>query len=271
MDSATIIGFIGGVFIVALAVVLSGNPITFINVPAILIVIIGTLFVVTMKFSLVKMRSAFGLAMKAFFFKVDEPSEVIEQVIGLSRLLRKEGPLALAEVQIHNNYLARGVDMIVDGTDVDLCRSILLREMAQSSQRHEEGRRIFRAISDVAPAMGMIGTLIGLVEMLSNMADPNLVGPAMAIALLTTLYGAILANMVAKPIADKLEMRSKEEELLRSIVCDAVTGMAQGHSPYILEQTLVSYLPTSIRNDNDVDGSRHSSGEPQRVSPRAAV
>ena len=136
----------------------------------------------------------------------------------------------------------------------------------------------------------MIGTLIGLVQMLSNMADPDLVGPAMAIALLTTLYGTIFSHMVARPIADKLEMRSKEEELLRSIVCDGVTGMAQGHSPYILEQTLMSYLPTNLRRAGDSmslpqsDGSvgihhdgEHSvslhneDSEKQSVSSRAAV
>ena len=99
------------------------------------------------------MKSAFSLAMKAFIFKVDEPLEIIGQVIQLSRVLRKEGPLALAEVKVHNNFLSRGVEMIVDGTDADLCRSILLREMGQSSLRHENGRKIFRAISEVAPAM----------------------------------------------------------------------------------------------------------------------
>ena len=250
MDFATFIGFIGGLVIVSLAITLGGSPIIFINIPAMLIVVVGAFFVVTMKFSLGKIRSAFGVAMKAFIFKPDEPLKVIEQVVGFSKIIRKEGPLALADVNVHNSFLARGMEMLVDATDADVCRAILIREKTQTAIRHENGQRIFRAVSDVAPAMGMIGTLIGLVQMLSNMADPKLVGPAMAIALLTTLYGAILANMVAKPIADKLEMRAEEEGLLQSIICDAITGMAQGQSPYMLEQSLMSYLPTNIRNES---------------------
>lgn len=256
MDIATLVGFIGGIVIVSLAITLGGSPVIFVNLPAAFIVIVGTLFVVTMKFSLSKMKSAFSVAMKAFIFKSADPLEVIEQVIGFSKIIRKDGPLALADIKVNNDFLARGMEMLVDATDADVCQTILLREQVQTATRHENGRKIFRAVSDVAPAMGMIGTLIGLVQMLSNMADPKLVGPAMAMALLTTLYGAILANMVAKPIADKLEMRAEEEQLLQSIICDAVASMAQGHSPYVLEQSLMSYLPTVVRKDNRMDGSK---------------
>lgn len=256
MDLATLIGFLGGLIIVGVAITLGGSPSIFINIPAALIVIVGALFVVTMKFSFGKMKSALGVATKAFIFRPGDPLEIIEQIVGFSRIIRKDGPLALANVKVHNSFLLRGIEMLVDATDADVCRTILLREKIQTASRHENGRKIFRAVSDVAPAMGMIGTLIGLVQMLSNMADPKLVGPAMAIALLTTLYGAILANMVAKPIADKLEMRAEEEQLLQAIICDGITGMAHGHSPYFLEQSLMSYLPANIRNESQVNDSR---------------
>ncbi len=252
MDFATIIGFIGGLVIVGLAIVLGGSPFLFFNIPAVLIVAGGALFVVTMKFSLGKMKTAFAVAMKAFIFKVDDPLDLIAEVIGLSRVIRKDGPLALTNVKVRNGFLARGIDMLVDATDPEICQSILMREKLQTAVRHENGRKIFRALSDVAPAMGMIGTLIGLVQMLSHMSDPKLVGPAMAIALLTTLYGAILAHMVAKPIADKLELRAEEEQLLQSIVCDAVVGMAKGQAPYVLEHALMSYLPTNARQERPV-------------------
>lgn len=247
MDLATVVGLIGGFIVVGLAIVFGGGALIFVNIPSALIVIVGSMFVVGMKFSIVKLKGAFGIAMKAFFWKATPPEELITTALSLAKIARKDGLLKLEEVEIEDPFFARGIQLVVDGTDADIAQAMLNHERMNTLNRHEEGKNIFMAINDVAPAMGMIGTLIGLVKMLSNMEDVNTIGPAMAVALLTTLYGAVMANMVAKPIADKLSMRSEEEDIAQSIVVDSVVGIAKGHSSYVLEQTLVSYLPSKDR------------------------
>ncbi len=249
MDLATLIGMIGGFAVVIMAITIGGGAGIFINVPSILIVVIGSMFVVSIKFSLSKLKTAFSVAFKAFLWKATPPQQLIAEALSLAKIARKDGLLKLEEVEIENAFFARAIQLVVDGTDVNVAKQMLNHERDTTIIRHEEGKNIFMAINDVAPAMGMIGTLIGLVKMLSNMSDVSTIGPAMAVALLTTLYGAVLANMVAKPIADKLNMRSEEEDMAMSIVVDAVVGIANGQSSYVLEQTLMSYLPSKSRGN----------------------
>ncbi len=252
MDLATVLGLIGGLVIVMLAIVFGGSPLLFVNIPSILIVLIGSMFIVSMKFSLPQLKNAFKVAFNAFLWKATPPQELIALALKLAKIARKDGLLKLEEENIENEYFARAIQLVVDGTDVEIAETMLNHERSITVMRHEEGKNIFMAINDVAPAMGMIGTLIGLVQMLSNMSDVATIGPAMAVALLTTLYGAILANMVAKPIADKLSMRSDEEDMCQSIIVDAVVGIAKGNSSYVLEQTLMSYLPSKTRGNLSV-------------------
>ena len=141
--------------------------------------------------------------------------------------------LALEEAEIENPFMQKGVDMLVDGHDVEVVRATLGKDIAMTTERHEFGATIFKGLGDVAPAMGMIGTLVGLVAMLSNMDDPKSIGPAMAVALLTTLYGAMLANLVCLPIAVKLGNRSNEEKLNQSLVLDGIIGIADGQNPRV--------------------------------------
>jgi len=249
MDLATLVGLIGGFVVVGMAIMFGGAAHMFINIPSILIVLIGSMFVVSMKFSLIKLKNAFSIAFKAFLWKSSPPQQLIAQALSLAKIARKDGLLKLEEVEIEDAFFARAIQLVVDGTDVAVAEQMLNHERDITVMRHDEGRNIFMAINDVAPAMGMIGTLIGLVQMLSNMSDVATIGPAMAVALLTTLYGAILANMVAKPIADKLSLRSEEEDMAMSIVVDAVVGIAKGQSSYVLEQTLMSYLPSKKRGN----------------------
>lgn len=247
MDLATLVGLLGSFAFVLMAMVMGGDLGAFVDVPSILIVICGSLFVVLMKYNLGQFLGAAKIAAKAFLFKADKPNELIQKSVELADSARKGGFLALEEAEIPNAFMAKGVSMLVDGYDAEVVRSTLKKDIALSVERHELGSSIFKAIGDVAPAMGMIGTLIGLVAMLSNMSDPKAIGPAMAVALLTTLYGAIMANMVAIPIANKLDLRSAEEALNRSLIVDAVLGIQDGQNPRVIEGLLKNYLQTSKR------------------------
>ncbi|GAB1048989.1 MAG: flagellar motor protein PomA [Shewanella algae] len=197
---------------------------------------------------------AVKIAAKAFMFKLDKPEELIEQSVTMADAARKGGFLALEEAQISNSFMQKAVDMLVDGHDGDVVREALEKDIQLTEERHKAGISIFKALGDVAPAMGMIGTLIGLVAMLSNMDDPKSIGPAMAVALLTTLYGAVIANMVAIPIADKLALRMNEEMLNRNLIMDAVLAIQDGQNPRVIEGFLKNYLSEKQRKIDTTDG-----------------
>ena len=252
MDIATLVGFIGAFAIVLAAIFIGPNPMMFVNVPSLLIVVIGSFFVVAMKFSIKQLPNAIKVAIKAFSSKVDKPEELIDQVYELATAAKKSGILALESFDIQSSFLNRGIMMLVDGYDPKVIREILTKERNLTIMRHEQGRKIFEALTDVAPAMGMIGTLIGLVQMLSNMKDPKSIGPAMAVALLTTLYGAVIANMISSPIADKLSLRSEEEEKNYNLCIDAVMGIASGLNAKIIKDSLREYLPQHLKRQEDV-------------------
>lgn len=250
MDLATLLGLMGGLGIVMAAIFLGGAPGTFFNVPSLLVVMGGTVGAVLMKFSLGQFLGAFKVAIKAFIFKLEAPTELISQTVEMAQVARKGGLLALEGRETENSFLKKGIQMMVDGHEPEVVRKNLSTEMNRTIQRHNLGQKIFKAIGDVAPAMGMIGTLIGLVQMLSNMDDPKKIGPAMAVALLTTLYGAIIANIFALPIADKLELRSEEEQMIKSMIIDGLEGIQEGRNPRVIEELLWTYLPNSKRQDD---------------------
>ena len=159
--------------------------------------------------------------------------------------------LSLEGKEVSSKFLDKGIQLLVDGHDADVVKTLLWKDLKQTMDRHEWGARIFTAMGDVAPAMGMIGTLIGLVAMLSNMDDPKSIGPAMAIALLTTLYGAMFANMVAIPVADKLELRKQEEGMSKTMVIDALLAIQAGQNPRIIDSMLKAYLPEGQRGEDE--------------------
>ncbi|MBB1272477.1 flagellar motor protein PomA [Psychromonas sp. SR45-3] len=247
MDLATLVGIIGAFGFVIMAMLMGGTIDMFIDMTSILIVFGGTAFVVMMKYNMGQFFGAIKIAMKAFMFKIDPAEELIVKVVEMADAARKGGFLALEEAQISNPFMQKGIDMLVDGHDADVVRSTLQNDIRLTAERHEVGAEIFKNFGDVAPAMGMIGTLVGLVAMLSNMDDPKSIGPAMAVALLTTLYGAVVANMVALPISDKLKLRAAEEKLNRSLILDGVLGIQDGQNPRVIEGMLRNYLPESKR------------------------
>jgi chemotaxis protein MotA len=248
VDLATLLGLVTAWGLIIATIALGAAAGTFVNVPSLMIVIGGTFAVVLMRFTLGQFIGSIKTAMKAFLHKSESPEEIIERVVELASIARKEGLLALERQEISNPILAKGVTMLVDGHEPNVVRKALLTELNETLNRHSIGQQIFKAIGDAAPAMGMIGTLVGLVQMLSNMSDPKSIGPAMAVALLTTLYGAMLANMFALPIADKLSLRSNEEQMTKNIIIESVLGIQDGQNPKILGEILKNFLPASKRD-----------------------
>ncbi len=251
MDLASLLGILGAIGIVAMAMVLGGSILIFINIPSVLIVFVGSLFVVLIKYNLGQFFSAFKIAGKAFKFKMVDLNALIEELVEMADIARKGGLLALEERQIDNEFLKKGVQLLVDGHDPDVIRALLAKDRSLTVARHQLGARIFADMGDVGPAMGMIGTLIGLVQMLSAMDDPKSIGPAMAVALLTTLYGAVLATMIAIPISNKLSLRRDEEALTKSMIIDAVLAIQEGQNPRVIESILRNYLPGAQQESGD--------------------
>lgn len=251
MDIASLIGVVGAFAIVVMAMILGGDIAMFINVPSILIVVVGSMFAVMVKFELGQFLGAVKIAVKAFSFKLSKPDKIIEEVVEMAGMARKGGLLSLEGKEVSDEFLGTGIQLLVDGHDPDVVRTLMNKDMKQAGERHDIGINIFKAIGDVAPAMGMIGTLIGLVAMLANMDDPKAIGPAMAVALLTTLYGAMMATMLALPIADKLTLRKEEEARLKSMIIDALLAIQSGQNPRVIEAMLQAYIQKSKRNTGE--------------------
>lgn len=247
MDLATLIGFLTALGIVMASIVMGGDPMTFVNVPSLLVVVGGTIGAVMMKFTLGQFLGAFKVVLKAFLSKLDKPEDLIEQSVEMANEARKGGLLALEGKETPNEFMAKGIQLMVDGHEPEVIRQTLITDMNTAISRHEIGKKIFTSMGDTAPAMGMIGTLIGLVQMLSNMSDPKSIGPAMAVALLTTLYGAMIANIFALPLADKLGLRAQEERMVKSMIIDGLGGIQEGRNPRVIEELLKTYLPASKR------------------------
>ncbi len=247
MDLGTLVGLLGAIAMVLMAMVLGGSIVTIIDAPSILIVVVGTHFVVMMTYSLGDFLGAAKAGMKVLTFKGADNEELITQIVELADMARKSGLLALEGATIEQDFLKKGIGLLVDGHDGDVVRGILEKDVRMSSERHTLAGSVFKTMADVAPAMGMIGTPIGLVAMLSNMDDPKSIGPAMAVALLTTLYGAIMANMVGIPISDKLALRDKEEKMSKTLMIDGLLGIQAGQNPRVIEQVLHGYLAEGKR------------------------
>ncbi|MBT6273984.1 MAG: flagellar motor protein PomA [Chromatiales bacterium] len=255
MDIATLIGLIGVVGVLLGAIFSGGSGIEpFVNIPSIMIVFGGSLMAILIKFPLGSVFGAFKVALRTFLGKFDQPEALIVESVGLADTARKQGILALDGVEMNNAFLKHGIQLLVDGNEDAIVKQVLTNDMDQMIERHEQGESIFRAIGDVAPAMGMIGTLVGLILMLGNMSDPKSIGPAMAVALLTTLYGAVIANAFALPMADKLAARNNQERIMKLVVIESVTAIRAGLNPRVMRELLNGYLPSNKRPSGDADG-----------------
>jgi chemotaxis protein MotA len=252
LDVATVVGLIAAFTLISLAIVLGGTPESFINPPSILIVIGGTLAVTTMCFTPREMFSTLKVIGHAVFRSTQEPFDVAYKALQVAEMARKQGVLSLQNVvgSVKNEpVLHQGLTMVIDGTPGEEVEYILRRDLQATVQRHRQSASVLRKMAEFAPAMGLIGTLIGLVQMLGNLQDPTSIGPAMAVALLTTFYGAVLANMVFLPLASKLERNSNEEALINQIFMLAAVSIGRQENPRRLEMLLNSILPPSQRVD----------------------
>lgn len=243
MDFATIIGLIGGISVVILAIISDSDLSLFVSVPSIMIVIGGTFTATLVKFPIKYLFRALKVAMAAFYESSDKPEDVIKQANELALLVRKGGILAIDGHPIRNAFFKKGAQLAIDGREPEFIKSVLQAEISLEIERHETGVKIFRAIGESAPAFGMIGTLIGLVQMLANMSDASSIGPAMAVALLTTLYGALIANLIALPIADKIAVKIEQETLNKNLITESIHFIQEGLNPRIMNEMLEAYLP----------------------------
>ena len=251
MDLATLVGLVGCFLVIIAAIVLGGSAGTFFNIPSLVVVIGGTAMSVLTQVSLSQFLGSFKVAMKAFMHKASDSGSLIEEAVELANVARKEGVLALESKEISDPFLDKGIGFCIDGHAPDVVKKMLAKDINLTIERHDVGYRMFKAIGDAAPAMGMIGTLIGLVQMLSNMDDPKKIGPAMAVALLTTLYGAIIANAFAIPLAEKLKLISREEKLNKNLILESVASIQSGINPKVLEQLLATFLPSNKRDTGE--------------------
>jgi chemotaxis protein MotA len=244
MDIATIVGLLGAFGLIVSAIDDLG---AFIDTPSMLIVVGGSIMVVMLRSSLGEFLGAVSVLGKTFKNKLDDQGKLIEQIVELATIARKDGMIALEGQEIANPFLAKAVSMLVDGTDASVIKGSLEREKGMTKMRHDQGAKIFSAWGEIAPAMGMIGTLIGLVQMLGNMSDPKAIGPAMAVALLTTMYGAILANVFCLPIAMKLGNQADIEEASNEMIIEGILFIQDGGNPRVLGDVLAAFLSPKAR------------------------
>lgn len=250
MDLATILGMLAGSAFIALAILLGGSFGQFMDAPSVLIVVGGGMAATLIRFPLAGVINAFQTGAKVAFThsKVDS-RDLIEKIAEMGDIVRRAGPLGLESIELDEPNLKKGAQFIADGYDGAFIRESMELQRDQYLTRLMEGQRVFKSLGDAAPAFGMIGTLVGLVQMLGNMDDPSAIGPAMAVALLTTLYGAIVANLICLPLADKLTAKLGFEEINQTLIIDGVMSVRDGKSPALIREMLVAYLPENQRSE----------------------
>ena len=256
MDRGSLIGFIAGISVIITAMFMAvwpevGLMMAFLDAPSVLIVVGGTIASTLISTTLESFITAIRALGKAFKPPNIDPMAAIEKIINLANLARKEGILALEEAAktMDDTFLEKGIMLIVDGTDPELVRSILETEIAYIEGRHSAVRSTYDFMALMAPAFGMSGTVIGLIIMLQRMDDPSMIGQAMAVAVITTLYGALLANVFCLPVSSKLKTFSAEEMLMKEVLIEGMLSIQAGENPRIIEEKLKAFLSPKMRNE----------------------
>jgi chemotaxis protein MotA len=229
------------------AIILGGSAVLFLNVPSALLVVGGTIATAFIRFSMNDVVNSVKVVLNTFFVRLSNPREIIQEIVSLANIARKNGLIVLEQQPINDPFLKKAIMYCVDGHEAEFIEEVLKKEVNLTVERHEVGQGLFKGMGDAAPAFGMIGTLVGLVQMLASMDDPASIGPSMAIALLTTLYGAVMANLFFIPLADKLSLRSQEEERNRKLIIEGVLGILKGLNPRVMEEFLETFLPPKSR------------------------
>ncbi len=250
MDIATGLGLFGGVVVVSTLILLGGDFHMFVSDHAIIVIFGGSFSATLIRFPLVSIFHGLPLGAKfAFTMRRMTQRDLVDQIAQLAEIARKQGPIGLEKVEVEDPFLAKGVRFIADGYDTNFIRDNLERDRDNFLTHLDEGQKIYRAIGDCAPAFGMVGTLVGMVQMFANMTDPSKLGPFMATALLATLYGAVVANLWCLPLADKLHLKLVDEEINRTLIIDGVLMIREAKSPTLVREMLLAYLPEKNRHD----------------------
>ncbi|HEX7009159.1 MAG TPA: MotA/TolQ/ExbB proton channel family protein [Phycisphaeraceae bacterium] len=249
MDLGILFGFIGTWVLIVWALLASGQISIFWDTPSMILVVGGTSTIIFFAFPARNVKQLLRVVSKGFFHQAKPIQKLIEDLVSYAEIARRDGILSLENTtkEIDDPFIVRGIQMAVDGTDPELIEQIMTTELENTIERHETGKALLDTLGKYAPAFGMIGTLIGLVIMLQNMDDPSKIGPGMAVAILTTLYGALIANAVCLPLADRLARRSAEEVIYKTIIIKGVMAIQSGDNPRIVEQKLRTFLPPSDR------------------------
>ena len=249
MDLSTIVGIGAGSALLLISILMGGSLGSFINVPSMMIVMGGTAAATLINFPLSDFLGVAKVVKNAFMNKAATPEDIIRTLVGFAETARKDGLLAL-EGQVkdaRDPFLKAGMELAIDGMDLERIDALMSMELELLGERHRRGQDMFKQMAKYAPAFGMMGTLIGLIQMLKNVNDPSSIGPGMAVALLTTFYGTLVANLICLPLAGKLETISENEVLVKALILEGIKGIQTGDSPRLVERKLVTFLPPAAR------------------------
>ena len=253
MDIGTIIGIILGFGFVLVAITMHGSLKDFIDLPGAMVAFGGSTAAVFIMFPAKKVLGIFGVIKNVFLTKLADPKDEMNRLTQLASVARRDGLLALEKQipDIKDQFLVRGLEMVIDGTPKEKLEEVLTIELGCIQERHKTGKKIFDQLGASLPAFGMVGTLIGLIQMLGKLDDPSKIGEGMAVAMCTTFYGAFVANMLFLPMAGKLEQRSKEETLLRELMIRGLVGLIEGEGPRAMETKLKAFLTPKHRQQGE--------------------
>lgn len=252
MDLASILGLAMGVGFVLFGILSGGSLALFINIPSIMIVVGGSVGATLINYPLSDVIGVAKIVKKAFLHTEESPIGVIDILVSFAETARREGILSLEQkaAGIDDEFLKKGINLAVDGTEPEYIKEIMETETNYIAERHKVGAGIFDSMGAYAPAFGMVGTLIGLINMLAKMDDPSSIGPSMAVALITTLYGAFIANLICLPIAGKLKARSASEILIKELCIEGIMSIQSGDNPRIVEGKLKAFLSPAMRESS---------------------
>src|SRR4249920_1112876 len=250
MDIMTSAGLISGIIVITVMVLLGGDLHMFVSEHAMIIIFGGSIAATLIRFPLTAILHGMPLGAKfAFTMSRLSARDLVDELARIAEIARKQGPVGLEKVDTDEPFLAKGIRYVADGYDLEFIRDNMERDRDNFLMHLNEGSKIYRAIGDCAPAFGMIGTLLGMVQMFSNMSDPSKLGPFMAVALLATLYGALVANILCLPIADKLHVKLTDEEINRTLIIDGILMIRESKSPALVREMLIAYLPEKHRHE----------------------
>jgi chemotaxis protein MotA len=254
MDIATSLGLLSGIGVVTLVILMGGDLHMFVSEHAAIVIFGGSFAATLIRFPFSSIMHGVPLGAKfAFTMRRMTQRELVDEIAGIAEIARKSGPMGLEKVETEDPFLGKGIRFVADGYDTNFIRDNLERDRDNFLTHLDEGQKIYRAVGDCAPAFGMVGTLIGMVQMFANMTDPSKLGPYMAVALLATFYGAAVANLFCLPIADKLHGKLLDEETNRTLIIDGILMIRDSKSPALVREMLLAYLP---------EKHRHEEGEP---------